>query len=389
MILEAQDRPGGRLRTDTLEGFQLERSLPFVLAESGSEPWQLDSDVLRPRHYANGALVWDGTELQKFDFQDFLSLFTSRALGLADKLKFWSWGQELRSISDSELSHRSDQSAEAHFRQLGFSDRFIFQVGGPFFQSLLLDPTLEFSSLKVDRLMAYLFRGALSRPANGLEAIPNSIASSIPVGALHCGVKVTGIVQESGKVIAIDTDALGRIPAEAVVLATSATHVGGTTHESRNAAELGAVLVHFDAPVRPVYGNYLLINGSGTGKIRCVSLTSNVSPDAAPEGRHLVTAVLYGDTQLDDVFLAKELLFELHAWFPKARAQSWKLLRVDRVRPAAIKQVPHQHHLSNRSPIGGLWQADETTHDGSFAGAVVSGRACANGIQESGERAAA
>ena len=58
VVLEASDGVGGRVRTDLVDGFRLDRGFQVLLTEYPELHRQFDVDALRLRSFDPGALVW-------------------------------------------------------------------------------------------------------------------------------------------------------------------------------------------------------------------------------------------------------------------------------------------------------------------------------------------
>src|SRR4051812_44688975 len=58
LVLEASDGVGGRVRTDTVDGFRLDRGFQVALTAYPELQRQFDLDALDLRAFLPGALVW-------------------------------------------------------------------------------------------------------------------------------------------------------------------------------------------------------------------------------------------------------------------------------------------------------------------------------------------
>src|ERR1700684_3170620 len=65
-LLEAGDAPGGRVRTDLVEGFRLDRGFQVMLTAYPDAKRLLDYDALQLRKFEPGALVWHGGKFHRF-----------------------------------------------------------------------------------------------------------------------------------------------------------------------------------------------------------------------------------------------------------------------------------------------------------------------------------
>ena len=64
MVLEASDGIGGRVRTDVIDGFRLDRGFQVLLTAYPEIARQFDLDILDLRRFEPGAMVWNGTTTQ-------------------------------------------------------------------------------------------------------------------------------------------------------------------------------------------------------------------------------------------------------------------------------------------------------------------------------------
>jgi len=65
-LLEASDGPGGRVRTDVVEGFRLDRGFQVMLTAYPEAKRLLDDDALQWKKFEPGALVWHGGKFHRF-----------------------------------------------------------------------------------------------------------------------------------------------------------------------------------------------------------------------------------------------------------------------------------------------------------------------------------
>ncbi|MSX00471.1 MAG: NAD(P)-binding protein, partial [Actinobacteria bacterium] len=65
MILESSDDVGGRVRTDLVDGFKLDRGFQVLLTAYPELERQLDLPALNLRNFDPGALLWFGQKLHR------------------------------------------------------------------------------------------------------------------------------------------------------------------------------------------------------------------------------------------------------------------------------------------------------------------------------------
>ena len=64
IVLEASDGVGGRVRTDLVDGYRLDRGFQVLLTAYPELSAQFDVDALDLRRFEPGALVWNGSAMQ-------------------------------------------------------------------------------------------------------------------------------------------------------------------------------------------------------------------------------------------------------------------------------------------------------------------------------------
>src|SRR5271163_991603 len=65
-LLEASDAPGGRVRTDVVDGFRLDRGFQVLLTAYPEAKRLLDNRALQLKKFEPGALVWHGGKFHRF-----------------------------------------------------------------------------------------------------------------------------------------------------------------------------------------------------------------------------------------------------------------------------------------------------------------------------------
>src|SRR6201996_9595653 len=65
-LLEAGGRPGGRITTDLVEGFRLDRGFQVLLTAYPEAKRLLDYRALQLKRFEPGALVWHGGKFHRF-----------------------------------------------------------------------------------------------------------------------------------------------------------------------------------------------------------------------------------------------------------------------------------------------------------------------------------
>jgi len=382
LVLERGDAPGGRMRTDEVDGFLLDRGFQVLLTAYPEARRALDYERLRLRPFENGTLIRrDGGFARIADpfrhpLQAIRSL--SDAPGsLSDKLRVARLRRRLSRFSLNELLTAPQVTTAEALRREGFSNELVDAFFRPFLGGIFLDPTLETSS----RLFAYVFKlfaeGDAALPAAGMQAIPRQLAEGLPEGTVRLGVTVESAAP--GEVVLAGGERMG---APAVVVAADGPEAARLTGAVEAPAARAVTTLHYAAGRSPVGEPVLVLNGERRGPVNDLCVPSDVAPSYAPPGAALVSATVLGIPPLADDALDAAVREQLHGWFG-AQVDGWRLLRVQRI-PFALPAQPPAVLAPAERPVrvrDGLFVCGDHRDTASIQGAMASGRRAAAAVR--------
>lgn len=149
-LLEASDRVGGRVRTDEVDGFLLDRGFQVLLTAYPEAKSQLNYDQLDLRAFDPGALIRSGDSFQRMSDpwrrpQHALQTAFSSGGGFVDKLRIGKLRWSSRRGNIASIFTRQDMPTIDELRRLGFSESLIEKFLRPFLGGVFLDANLETS----------------------------------------------------------------------------------------------------------------------------------------------------------------------------------------------------------------------------------------------------
>ena len=392
VLLEAENEPGGRVRSQrTAEGFLLDRGFQVLLDSYPAARRHLDIAALAPRYFESGALLHDGGETWTVAHPlrhpgDVLESAFGAMFPLADKARFVVLVAELLATPDNwllaEASSSRDVSAAHYLFRRGFTGEIIERFFRPFFGGVFLDNKLGASAALLRYYLKKFATGRALVPALGMGEIPRQLAATLPPGTLRLGCRAHAIELLRDRADAVVMDSGERIPCEHLLLATEAPAAARLLERPRLAGPppLGTTVVYFATEIS-LYERAMLVLPAGRAKLtrHFVQLT-NVAPEYAPPGKHLVAATVLDRRGLDDRSLSGRVAAEITACFPAAG---------DRLTPVAVVDV---RYGQRRQPAGFLRETPApplATHLDNVW--LIGGQTSACSIQStmvSGERAA-
>ncbi len=400
-LFERRPELGGRVRTETVDGFTLDRGFqvlfpgyPAVERELGAD----GLDELDLRTFAPGATICrPGSRSVLSDpLRDPLGAIPSLRndeVSFSDKLRTLALRYDLSRRDADEFFTGPDASIREYLRKWGFADDYVEHFVEPFYGGITLDRTLSTSKRVFEYTFREMSRGAIGVPADGMAAVPELLAARA---------RAAGVDSRTGRTVESVRTGGGRLPVRsgpadaAVELAdgetreTDAVVVAASPPEARRLTGVESVPTEAVPNVTgwyalpevaaPKTGGRILLNAASESPNAVVPISS-VAPEYAPDGRALLAATFLGDDALDRPAnaLRDDVRDALSAWFPDGRFDRLETVDVHRVRFAQFAQPPGVHETLPEpdDPEGPVVLAGEYTEWSSIQGALASGRAAA------------
>jgi phytoene dehydrogenase-like protein len=380
LVLEASDGVGGRVRTDAVDGYLLDRGFQILLTAYPEVGRRLDLPALDLRPFEPGAMIRvDGSFHRVADplRRPLLipSTLTAPVGTLADKLRLARLVLDVRTHSVRELLARPDSTTAERLGAAGFTADMVRSFWQPLFAGIQLDPDLEVSSRRFEVILRMLAVGATGVPARGMGAVSEQLAGSLPAGSVRLGARVTGLGPS-----AVDLEGGEAVGARAVVVATD----GPTAHrllgdQVPDPGSRAAACCWFavsGAP--PLSGPVLVLDGEASGPAKNVAVMSEVSPSYAPAGRSLVAAAVPGPEALDPS-VGDRVRGQLAGWFGSTVAE-WDHLRTDVIPHGQPAQAPPFAPKQSVVLGEGLFVCGDHRDTASIQGALFSGGRAARAV---------
>lgn len=304
-VLEAGDEPGGRVRGVVRDGFTLDRGFQVILSSYSAVREAVDIPSLQPRFFESGAILAGGGRrvhlanplrhpsalpgtLSAFPFADQL-----RLAGLAGKTLL-THDKTLLARCGSTTGRHADLPTLRFLQQQGFSEGFISRFAVPFFGGVLLDEDLSTSAGLFLYYLKKFVTGRAWIPAKGIGEFPRAMAGALGGDAIRYGCRVTGLDQSNGRASGVRLSDGSHLPASAVVLALDIPSLEMLS-ETSAPSPMRSVSVFYFRTRAPLYDAPCLVLPEGRGRlVRHFCQVTNIAPELAPRGWHLVSATVLG-----------------------------------------------------------------------------------------------
>ncbi len=381
-ILEASDGVGGRVRTDRVEGFLLDRGFQVLLTGYPEAQQVLDYQALGLHFFYPGALVRFGGRFERVADPWRRPLDAGKTLlssigTLTDKLHVSRLRARILAGSPEDLFLRPETTTLEALRKAGFSEKMIDRFFRPFLGGIFFDPELGFSSRMFEYIFRMISQGDTALPAGGMGSIPEQVASRLLPGALRLCTRVDSVARE-GVTLASGE----RITSRVLVIATEETEAARLLGEKPPASR-STTTQYFAAEKSPLSEPVLVLNGEGKGPVNSLCVPSVIAPSYAPKGRVLIAASILGDPPESDPQLETAVRAQLSGWFGAA-VEDWRHLRTYRIPHALPLQVPPLFNPTSPTVQIHPWMfvCGEYRSAASIQWAMFSGRRTAEAVME-------
>lgn len=378
-VLERSSRVGGRVASDSIGGFTVDRGFQIFLSAYPEAKRFLDLRALDLRAFMPGALVWNGARAATVAHPlrepgAAIAGVLRGAVPIGDALRMIPFAREaLRGPADGP-ERAIGTTARARLEAAGISRATIDGFFRSFFGGVFFDSSLRTDRTRLDFLLRMFAEGFACVPAKGMGEIAAQlaapIASSIRLNARVERVSGTSVTLAGGE----------RVEADAVILATGAHELAQIVPNLPAIHWCGTLSAWFATPDPAALPRWLVLNGSGRGAFNHGAAMSAIAPSYAPVGRGLFvanTAFLPRDcdTTAD---IAGDMRRTLAQILGRGAADGWELVAAQRIPRAIPRQWPEDLAARLPSMLGArVFVAGDHLEDASINGAMRSGRLAA------------
>jgi phytoene dehydrogenase-like protein len=368
VVVESSDGVGGRVRTDRVDGFLLDRGFQVLNTGYPAARRILDLDALDLQKFSRAVLLHiEGRRVRIGDpRRELLALPRAIAApigGLRSKAALAAYAGASVGLPAGRVKGRRDLPAIEHWARHGLRGPVVDRLLRPFFSGVLLEEELTTSSRFVDLMLRMFARGSSVVPADGMQQIAEQLASRLPAGSIHLQLPALRVAARE-----VVTDA-GAVAARAVVVAADVDSanelVGGGLERPQ---WKGVTTIYHAAAVSPLDQPTLLLDTDDSPINNTVVVTA-AAPSYSPDHRALVaTSLVHGARQRWDEPAVRSRLAVLYD-VPTAEWEHVSTYDVARALPA----MPAPHNFRKPVRHGDVFVCGDHRDTSSIQGALVSG----------------
>jgi protoporphyrinogen oxidase len=357
VLLEAAERAGGRVQSDSIDGFTCDRGFQLINAKYPELATLKVLDKLDFRFADRAINVAINQELHRLGdpFKYPFTALDSATGSVIEKLAL------VKALLGKPKVH---QSIADYLASVGLGRTFD-GVLRPFLRGVFLTELPNISAVAGLEIMKTFISGKPGLPRDGAGALSAAMANEI--GDIRLGVMVNSI--KTGKVMT----SAGEIFANEIVVATDST-TAAQLLDLPSVTKLGGCTTWYhNAPTAPVSHGQLIVDGQNRGAVINTLVISNFIPEYAPLGKNLVSST-------SDVGVTESEVRRHLATIYNCDNRDWELVakyEIPAALPIGTKQITQPIESRIRE---GIYLAGDGQVGPSQNGALKSGRLAAMAV---------
>lgn len=377
-VLEVSSNPGGRARSDKMDGYTLDRGLHFYHHSTTELRKIINLNELELKNTYPGYLLRYQNTFNLFTnpvYQTFDSLSTalSQNATFSDKVRLFGLYVKLKTLPYNKLVKETESSTFEYFSKNGFSKKLIDSLFRPMLAANIFDYNLQSSSRFSKIYLKSLFQDHVALPKEGIGKISETIANKLEPNTISFKTKVKKINENGVELVNGEF-----IESRFVIIATNAIDANVILQKEALSAECSHVTtLYFSADKAPASKAVVMLNGNEGGLVNHVFVPSNLHKEYAPKGKHLIAVNVVKEHDLDDEELEVQCLTELSDWFGLS-VMDWKHLKTYYIKYAMpfkpiLDEVRFSKKISNT-----VYCCGDSLSVGTMEAALRSGRETAS-----------
>jgi hypothetical protein len=344
-VIEASNRPGGRLTTDYIDGFRLDRGFQLInlnYPEFKRLGIASEVDFIQVPKVIDICIGKDVVCLGD-PRENFRGIFDDRTGSIFNKASL------LKYLASTP---RSGESVEGHFIRSGAGSLYR-RVLKPFLMGVFLSDPNRVSAVTGKEVIKSFISGKSGIPAAGVA-------------------RVAEVLAERVKKIEFNTqvESLDEFAGEEIIVATDATHAAQLLDLPATPEQLGCITWYHCTSTAPTESARLRVDSEQRGAVVNSIVISNLAPSYAPLGTHLISSTCITPVSESEVRRHLSIIWGVPT-------TQWDLVAKFDI-PAALPLFPLKAFSLQSARIAkGIYVAGDYRTSPSQNGALISGRLAA------------
>ena len=370
-IFEASDGVGGRVRSDVIDGFILDRGFQLYNPSYSEGKRLLNYEALDLKPFIPGVAIRDNKRLRivvdPFRAKGFkLNLLKDIPGNPLSYLGLLRYFLSYLVTSDAQIATTKDISASDSLIKSGVRGNLLEKLLRPFLKGVFLESELKTSRKFLDVVLKTFLRGIPSVPAQGMQVISDQLASKLPMEKISLNTK---IIKIEGNKLQTENE---EIIAKKIVVATDpTTAISWLNLEEKIMHTVTTWYFKADQRVAELVKGkpILFVDASNNGPLTNAVVLTNAASSYAPSGQVLVSASAIAPHQNADLESVKKHLSVIFG----LDTNSWQLIKQYQIKEALASMYPPFSLINSNQISEDLFVAGDHRATSSIQGALLSG----------------
>lgn len=374
VVIERTERVGGRVKTDVIDGFQLDHGFQVLLTSYPEAQKHLDYKALELQKILPGASIFInkkqkliGDPLKAISFL-FPTLFSGIGC-FSDKLRILKLNRTLKRKTLSEIFSGTEISTSLYLQECGFSNDIIRDFFTPFFGGIFLESKLETSSRMFEFVYKMFGEGDAALPKAGMEAIPKQLYDNLQNTDFTFNTDVFSIKESE-----ITLEDRTKLESHVTIVATDASGLV-LSEKHKSMTWRSCQTLYFETYNRVIRDELIGLIPKQGSLINNIFYHTSVKTMSNTK-KELLSVTVIDHHSLSDEMLVSRVKDELQEYCGIVFPKFIKLYSIPKALPN-LQNVRCDLNASDTCHVPGVFLAGDTLLNGSLNAAMISGERAA------------
>jgi protoporphyrinogen oxidase len=376
-IIEGSNSVGGRVKSDLVEGYLLDRGFQVLLTSYPAAKKYIDFDALEIEKLLPGATIFKngksqtiGDPLRSFSLL-FPTLFSSIGT-FSDKLKILKLNVLLKKKEIDTIFKEDEKTTLQYLIDVGFSEEMIQTFFKPFFSGIFLEPNLDTSSRMFEFVYKMFGEGLVVVPKAGIQAISNQLKDNLKNTKILLNsevesVKNKGIILKDGS----------EIESDFTIIATEASQLVANLNNQETHWKTCDTL-YFETSERIISRPLIGLISEENSLINNLFYHTSIQTTTKGKGE-LLSVTIVKNHSLSEKQLIEKITEELEDFCGITNATFIKRYQIEKALPK-LDNLQYEISSTETKLTSSIFLAGDQLLNGSLNAAMIAGERAAMGV---------
>ncbi len=380
IIIESSSSVGGRIKTDLIDGYQLDHGFQVLLTSYPAAQKYLNFKALELQKFLPGASIFTNKQQNIIGdpLRDVSFLFSTLFSGIgnfSDKFKILKLNNTLKKKTLEDIFSTEEKTTLVYLKNLGFSDGIINSFFKPFFSGIFLETHLETSSRMFEFVYKMFGEGYAAIPKAGIQAIPDQLFEKLTNTTFKFNTKVSAVMD--GEITLVNNTVL---KSDFTIVATEASALISNL-KNQTTAWKSCDTLYFETEERHIKKPLIGLVPEDGALINNIFYHTSLSTSTIPK-KQLLSVTVINNQNLKQTALIESVEKELNKFCGITDVRFIKHYNIPMALPN-LKDLSYAMLPSETRLTAHTFLAGDTQLNGSLNAAMISGERAALGIIDS------